>query len=121
MSYGRYFKESEFTCKCGCGQTKMDPLFIAKLNNLRHEYGKPMIVTSGYRCPNHPVEARKASAAPGMHTTGKAADIAVTGADAHRLLTLALEAGFRGIGVNQKGSGRFIHLDDRAQPTVWSY
>lgn len=44
------------------------------------------------------------------------------------LLDAALQAGFMGIGVNQKGgSGRFIHLDDiedspdRPRPTIWSY
>ena len=26
-----------------------------------------------------------------------------------------------GIGVQQKGAGRFIHLDLRSTPTVWSY
>ena len=61
------------------------------------------------------------------HTTGKAADIAVSREDAFHLLSLALSKGFTGIGVQQKGSGRFIHLDTiensegRPRPTVWSY
>jgi hypothetical protein len=29
--------------------------------------------------------------------------------------------GFKGIGVQQKGAGRFIHLDDREDPAIWSY
>jgi hypothetical protein len=43
------------------------------------------------------------------------------------VLKLALEAGFTGIGVAQKGSGRFMHLDDllndegQPRPTIWSY
>jgi hypothetical protein len=43
------------------------------------------------------------------------------------VLRAALNAGFTGIGVKQKGKGRFIHLDDiedsgdRPRPWVWSY
>jgi hypothetical protein len=29
--------------------------------------------------------------------------------------------GFTGIGVNQKGAGRFLHLDTRQGAMVWSY
>jgi len=81
-----------------------------------------MRVTSGYRCAKHPVEAKKA--APGAHASGCACDIGVDGADAHRLVALAFKAGFVGIGVNQKGTGRFIHLDTlktRPSGTIWSY
>jgi len=37
---------------------------------------------------------------------------------------LALELGFTGIGVQQKGTGRFPHLDtleEPPRPNVWSY
>lgn len=120
MNYGKYFTESEFACK-HCGKCEMDQKFVDRLNKLRKAYGAPLKVSSGYRCTEHPVEARKGSAAPGMHTTGKAVDFAVERGDAYRLLMLALEMGFTGIGVQQKGAGRFIHLDDRDSPTVWSY
>ena len=120
-----YFSEDEMRCQCGCGKYGMDKDFMTKLNYLREVYGKPLIVSSGYRCPDHPIEARKQS--PGAHATGKAADLAVSGADAHKLLYLALEFGFSGVGVQQKGSGRFIHVDTCTKeegfvrPTVWSY
>ena len=64
---------------------------------------------------------------PGAHASGHAIDIAVTGNQAHRLLEAALSMGMTGIGVNQKGPNRFIHLDDlewdenRPRPWVWSY
>ena len=100
----------------------MKPEFMAKLQKLRETYGAPMKVTSGYRCPQHPIEAKKS--APGAHASGLACDIGVQGEEAHRLLGLALEAGFTGIGVQQKGAGRFLHLDtleSDLRPTVWSY
>ena len=83
------------------------------------------VVSSGYRCPNHSIEAKKSK--PGTHTTGLAVDILCRGEEAYKIITYAQEYGFTGIGVNQKGSGRFIHLDiadhseERPRPTVWSY
>jgi uncharacterized protein YcbK (DUF882 family) len=97
----------------------MRPEFMERLQALRTDNGKPMLVTSVYRCPKHPVEASKSQ--PGMHSTGLAADIGVSGSEAIQVLRLAFDAGFRGVGVQQKGSGRFIHVDLRETPTVWSY
>jgi zinc D-Ala-D-Ala carboxypeptidase len=113
-----HFTEAEMSCK-HTGKCEMDPAFMARLEILREAFGKPMIVTSGYRDPSHPEEAKKAE--PGMHTQGIAVDIAVRGADAVRLLELALSMGFRGIGVQQKGATRFLHLDTRNEPAIWSY
>jgi len=121
----KYFSKDEMRCKCGCGQALMDFEFMKKLTFLRECYEKPMIVSSGYRCAKHPVEAKKAK--PGAHSTGKAVDIAISGEEAYTLLKMAMQAGFIGIGVQQKGSGRFIHLDmgsaedGLTRPTVWSY
>ena len=98
----------------------MRPEFMERLQRLRLEFGKPMRITSGYRCPSHPIEAKKT--APGPHSTGLACDVGVQGADAHQLLGLALAQGFKGIGVQQKGEGRFLHLDLMTeQGRLWSY
>ncbi len=120
-----YFTQYEFKCS-HTGECDMDPEFIRKLNELRTAFGKPMKITSGYRHTTHPIERKKKT--PGAHTTGQAADIAVSREDAFHLLRIALNTGvFNGIGIQQKGSGRFIHLDTlittstRPRPTVWSY
>lgn len=126
MDWSKYqnFSASEFSCS-HCGANEMKPEFMDRLQMLRTAYNKPMKVTSGYRCPKHPIEAAKASS--GAHSSGMAADIAVQGAEAHRLLQLALEMGFTGIGVHQKNTGRFLHLDliesspSTPRPTIWSY
>ena len=112
------FTEAEFRCR-HCGKQEMKPEFMGRLQALRDIYRKPMTITSGYRCPDHPVE--KAKAEPGMHSTDLACDVGVQGADAHELLRLAMHLGFTGIGVQQKGTGRFIHLDLRSAPMIWSY
>ena len=63
----------------------------------------------------------------GAHASGRAVDIAVSRGDAYALMRLAMRMGFTGVGVQQKGDGRFIHLDDLTakegwpRPTVWSY
>lgn len=115
------FRESEFKC-LHCGKVNMQPEFMKKLQMLRTAFNKPMWITSGYRCPEHPIEVKKA--APGVHATGCAVDVAVQGQDAYELLRLAFQFRFTGIGVQQKGSGRFIHLDtitEPPRPNVWSY
>lgn len=120
----KYFTKEELECR-HCQEEGMDPVFMQKLEKLRQEMGFAFPITSAYRCPKHPIEARKKAA--GAHASGRAVDIAVRGKQAHRLLQGALEAGFTGIGVSQKGGVRFIHLDDlpdsegRPRPHVWSY
>tara|TARA_R100001129_G_scaffold186604_1_gene179163 strand:- start:3418 stop:3801 length:384 start_codon:yes stop_codon:yes gene_type:complete len=119
-----YFSMHEFKCS-HTGKCEMNPDFIDKLNDLRLAFGKPMRITSGFRDVTHPIEVKKKTS--GAHTTGQAADIAISREDAFHLLSLALSKGFTGIGIQQKGSGRFIHLDtlkntkERPRPTVWSY
>lgn len=103
-----YFSDDELRCKCGCGQLKFDPIVLSNLNHIRHDYGKPMIVTSGYRCENHPIEARKEK--PGEHTTGMCVDISCSGWDTVKLTELAVKYGATRIGWNQKGASRFIHM-----------
>lgn len=126
MNWADYpnFKKHEFQCK-HTGACHMEPEFMARLQRLRTAFGKPMVITSGYRDRSHPVERNKATS--GTHTLGRAVDIAVLGQDALRLVVLAVEHGFTGIGVQQKGGARFIHLDDVSpggkfiRPTIWSY
>jgi len=122
----KYFKANEFTCS-HTGTEKMDQSFIDKLNNLREAYGKPMTISSGYRDSTHPVEAMKKDPKGGAHVSGEAADILIERGNAFKLLSLAFLIGFTGIGVNQKGGARFLHLDTlensptRPRPTIWSY
>lgn len=121
MDWSKYpsFKADEFKCK-ETGELKMNPEFMAKLQQLREAYGKPMRITSGYRSPRHSIEAAKQY--PGHHAHGIAADIACSGPDAYVLLSLAIGLGFNGIGVAlRKGAGSFIHLDTAARKSVWSY
>lgn len=122
------FSYAELRCKCGrCGSdgSEMDKAFMEKLQALRVQFGRPMAISSAYRCAAHPAEARKA--VPGEHAMGMAVDVSIQGAPALELLGMAIAAGFTRIGVQQKGSGRFLHIGmappggKLPSPALWSY
>ena len=95
----------------------MEKDFLSKLDALREYCGFPFVITSGYRSPDHPLEAIKEI--PGTHAQGIAADIKITNA-AHRyaIIREALSMGFTGIGVARD----FIHVDTRGTaPVIWTY
>lgn len=72
----RYFTKDEFDCKCGCGFNNVSDDLVAKLDQARHEYGAPMVVTSGCRCKAH--NAKVGGVGDSTHVLGEAADIATT-------------------------------------------
>ncbi len=127
----KYFTREELACRhCLEEGRSLDDAcqfseeFAVLLDEIREQCGFALPVTSGYRCPNHPIEKSKESA--GEHTTGFAVDIQVSYAKAFTLLQVAMRHGIHRIGVNQKGSpdSRFIHLGMSPRfpsPAVWSY
>lgn len=114
------FTLDEFACSC-CGRNEIQDETIDFAQYLRDKCGFPLIVSSGYRCPNHPEEAKKIR--PGSHSRGLAADFAVTHGQARILAQIALGASKGGVGINQKGAGRFVHVDVDPQRTsyFWTY
>lgn len=122
MDWSNYpnFERSEFECSHS-GKCEMNEKFMEILQKIRTEYGKPIIISSGYRDVTHPVEVIKAQ--PGEHAEGMAADIYIRGTDALKLLELALKHGVKRIGLHQQGSSRFIHLgiSDSFPAGIWTY
>ena len=119
-----HFSLAELQCHCGCGQMEMDMDYMTELEWLRREYQLPMRISSAYRCPAYNASV-SSTGANGPHTTGKAVDVIVHGGNAWRLLGLALNHGFTGIGVHQSGPHNkgFIHLDRLVEmrPWLWTY
>lgn len=121
-----FFSLDELKCKAS-GECFMEEAFMKKLVQLRKQYGKPILLSSAYRSKEHNAAIGGAPQSP--HIYGKAVDILVYGTDAYRIVQLALQLGFTGIGVSQKGdpAKRFIHLDTMEssssilRPTIWSY
>ena len=122
----QYFSMEELTCHCGCGRMEMKDDFMRKLVALRDDLQVPLYVTSGYRCKKWNTHV-STTGDTGPHTTGRAVDIRIAGADAYKLVRHALMHEFTGIGLKQRGpwSDRFIHLDDLVipggRPRVWTY
>ena len=113
----KYFNESEFS-----EFDKMDKALLVMLDNLREVYGYPIKLTSTYRSPEHPIEARKTK--PGEHAHGTAVDIACIGGEAtFKLVKAAIEVGFTRIGISRKNN--FVHVGvgyEGAPPmTIWTY
>lgn len=89
-----HFKSSEFRCKCGCGQIKVDTVLIDTLEKLFPALDLGRInVISGYRCPSH--DKAVGGRGAGSHVEGYAADIRAFYKDGSRVpssvVTLTLE------------------------------
>lgn len=114
----RHFKIEELACKCGqrfCdGSYWHATTVLDRLERLRSDIGKPLIVTSGHRCPQW--NAFIGGAPHSQHKT-LAVDLAVRGHDRQALLQAARAAGFAGFGLGRS----FLHLDCRAVHAHWFY
>jgi len=114
--------DKEWACH-GDGTILIVPEFLDRIEQLRTRCGFPLQINSGYRSPAYNATV-STTGDDGPHTTGKACDIRVEGVRAFTLISIALQMGFTGVGINQKGpsSGRYIHLDDAHEtPALWSY
>ncbi len=76
----KHFKKEEFECRCWCGMPaavlqNLEALVTHVLDPVREKYGRPIMVNSGYRCPEHNREV--GGAFHSQHIKGEAADISV--------------------------------------------
>lgn len=114
--YSPHFSKKEFACKC-CGQNgPIDLALVDSLEVLRVLVGKPIIITSGYRCPKHNAEI--GGAKNSQHTKGTAADIKSPGATPLELFALAAQIpAIKGLGLYEG----WVHIDVRDAPrrVVW--
>lgn len=115
------FSRGKLACQ-HCGEEGVTEAFMDVLQGLRDELGIPLIVNSGYRCPQHPIEAAKAQ--PGEHSYGECADIRIANPAAKKLVDAAVIAGVPRIGISQAaGKPRFIHIgiSTTLPEAIWSY
>jgi zinc D-Ala-D-Ala carboxypeptidase len=114
------FPKSEFDCK-HTGKNEMQHEFMVKLQKLREEFNRPMVITSGFRHPTHPIEARKTHS-NGEHTQGMCCDVrCLDGSTRFLLVSLAIKHGFTRIGIAKT----FLHLGlgGKGLPNnvIWEY
>ena len=103
----------------GSGQL-MSKELLEILDEVREDYGKPIVITSGYRTEAHneSVGGKKDSS----HLKGLAVDVAcTTSRDRFELVRLFLEYGITRIGI----ADTFIHIDiddeDKSPNVIWTY
>ncbi|WP_238492442.1 D-Ala-D-Ala carboxypeptidase family metallohydrolase [Desulfotruncus alcoholivorax] len=110
-----HFKEEEFACRC-CGMVRVNSYLVEKLEQLRARLGgRPVTITSGYRCPAH--NQAVGGARLSQHLLGNAADIIIRDIPPGKVAAAAGEFGFPGVG---QYSG-FTHVDVRpGNPARWS-
>ena len=102
------FTLSEFDCPC-CKKVMLHPKLLSKLIELRNTLERPVIVTSGYRCPKYNQEV--GGVISSYHCIGLASDVMVKDVDLLVLLEICENLDFKGIGFYEKKN--FLHLDVR--------
>ncbi len=73
----KYFKESEVTCKCGCGMVPRNSI-LAIADEIREGWGSGINVTSGARCQQYNMYLRMhgiPAALKSAHMSGIALDL----------------------------------------------
>ena len=89
------------------GELLIDPPSMDRLQTLRNNLARPMVITSAYRSAAHNKAVGGASAS--LHMEGKAFDVVVGNHDPHAFIAAARTAGFTGIGTYPRQG--FIHID----------
>ena len=112
-----HFNVMEFRCQCGGNhETLISSELIEKLEALYATLNcSKIIVTSGYRCPDH--DKAVGGTSSGQHTKGTAADVCCYGQDGQPISSKtvcykAQDLGFGGI-ANITSSYQYTHLDVR--------
>jgi len=107
-----HFSLHEFTCKCGCKRTYVEPELIDLLEKIREHFGRPVIISSGYRCPKH---NKAVGGGPNsQHIFGKAADINVIGVSPAKVQQFLAD--------HEGGLGAYLtftHVDVRGRMARW--
>lgn len=114
-----YFDTREFESKDGAkspyGETVVKPELVHLLNRIREKWGKPIIINSAYRSPEH--NAAVGGVPNSFHVQGLAADIRPEKQeDLDELQDLCLEI------VAEGGVGlydTFVHVDARGRKARW--
>lgn len=123
MKLSANFNLIEFACRCGCGGEQAPEIVTslmrvaAMLEKVRQACGgKPLHVTSGYRCAKH--NAAVGGAKGSLHLTGQAADVTCATLSPSEVQRIA-----RGVPeVHGLGLGKtFTHLDVRGRRVEFPY
>lgn len=103
----KYFKESDFLCRCGCGLDVNEDLKLM-LDEARGLAKTPFVVNSAARCLKH--NRSIGSSDTSSHVKGLAVDIAyVDELQLVKIIYGLTKVGFNRLGINNKK--KFVHAD----------
>ena len=111
----KYFKESEFYCKCGCYPSKMDDKLMDILDDIRDHFNTPVFVSSGYRCEEH--NEYVGGVKNSKHVLGIASDIVVRGVPSSEVYIYVTNKYPNELGVGRYTN--FTHIDTRPKKARW--
>ena len=114
------FDSSEFDCHGSgcCSSTLVDDKLVTYLQQIREHFGKPVNISSGYRCATH--NKNIGGATNSRHSKGQAADIYISGVAPAEIAKYAESIGILGIGLYETNSdGFFVHVDTRETKSFW--
>lgn len=114
------FQYKEFDCHGSgcCSKTVIDEKLVAYVQQIRDHFGKPVTITSPYRCEVH--NRRVGGATKSYHMQGRAADIVVQGVSSREVAKYAESIGILGIGLYETAAdGYFTHIDTRTTKSFW--
>lgn len=91
-------------------RANLETLITQCLDPIRRIYGRPIIVTSGYRCPA--LNAAVGGSSTSQHLSGQAADLVpASGGDLNGIFRAAVSFGdFDQLIIEQSGSSRWVHV-----------
>lgn len=114
------FVSTEFDCHgAGCCKTTLiDDKLKELIQKIRDHFGKPVVISSAYRCEKH--NRNVGGATKSYHVQGKAADIVVAGVASSEVAKYAESIGILGIGLYEtQKDGYFTHIDTRTTKSFW--
>ena len=120
------FTVAEFACKDGSDPVFVDSSLAALLQKIRDHFGRPVVITSGYRTAAH--NAAVGGSKSSQHLLGRAADFWVEDTPVASVAAYAetLLPGRGGIGRYPKDASHpkrrtgWVHIDTRADKSRWS-
>jgi peptidoglycan hydrolase-like protein with peptidoglycan-binding domain len=97
----------------------VDPELTEKLQRIRNVLGKPIKITSGYRCLKHNQDVKGGTNS--RHRYGMAADWRLKDRSVNpvALGIIAQAVGFGGVGIYWYGGNAFCHADTRGAKATW--